>query len=314
MAVDDKLDKVSVQCAARMLEADLKQHATIPRLHQASPKLAWRRLLIRACRQGHAYVLKGILLAPPEAFQTIMHDNLATFAAVEQGHVDALNVLLEVGLQAESSCGIKGGTLVHLAAALGHTEIIQTLHSYGADINALDCDGRPPLYWAIGNSCTGAVHILLQLGASCDISPLLHIVAECTDVAIASKLLSRRDVRDDPREYKGLHNAIMHSCPEVVEIVLQRLPASAMASSSWQHWLSSAMLSSAPEAMLSVLVKHKADFGELAANGEMTSSVLGYLHDHSAHNDKHVNKVIDLVSRNYAALALPVEDSGLTAA
>merc|ERR1740129_593426 len=189
MAVDDKLDKVSVQCAARMLEADLKQHATIPRLHQASPKLAWRRLLIRACRQGHAYVLKGILLAPPEAFQTIMHDNLATFAAVEQGHVDALNVLLEVGLQAESSCGVKGGNLVHLAASLGHPEIIQSLHSYGANINALDSDGCPPLYWAIVDNCTGTVQTLLELGASCKIHPLLGAVAGCTDVAIASKLL-----------------------------------------------------------------------------------------------------------------------------
>merc|ERR1740129_558935 len=212
MAVDDKLDKVSVQCAARMLEADLKQHATIPRLHQASPKLAWRKLILRACRQGHAYVLKGLLHAAPEAFQTIMHDNLATFAAVEHGHVDALNVLLEVGLQAESSCGVRGGNLVHLAAALGHTEIIQILRSYDADINALDDDGRTPLEWAIGNSRAGAVHVLLALGASCDICPLLHVVAECTDVAIASKLLSYSGVRDDARNHKYLHTAIMVSC------------------------------------------------------------------------------------------------------
>merc|ERR1740123_2497459 len=123
--VDDKLDKVSVQCAARMLEADLKHHVTIPRLPQASPRLAWRKLIIRACRQGHAYVLRGILHAAPEAFQTIMYDNVATCAAVEQGHLNALNVLLEIGLQAESSCGVQGGTLVHLAADLGHTEIIQ---------------------------------------------------------------------------------------------------------------------------------------------------------------------------------------------
>jgi len=310
--LDDKLDKASVQTAARLLEADLKQHVTNPRLPQGSPSLAWRKLIIRACRQGHAYVLKGILHAAPEAFQTVMDDNLAMLVAVEKGNVDVLDVLLEVGLQSEFSYGIHGGTLVHLAAYQGHTEIIKSLHSYGADINALDCLGRPPLYWAVGHNCAGTVHILLELGASCDFGELLIVVAECTDVAIASKLLPYCDVRDDAREHEYLHRSVMFSCPEVVDIVLQWIPASAKASYSWQHWMSSAMLSSAPEAMISVLVKHKADFGKLVKH---KASVLWHLHHY--HNDKHVgnvNKVKELVSRNYAALRLPVEDSGLTAA
>src|SRR5205823_12159253 len=65
-----------------------------------------------------------------------------------------------------------GDTPLHAAAAFGELGMISNLAAAGANINALDCEGRTPLYRAAEARESEAVMLLLSLGANTTVKPL----------------------------------------------------------------------------------------------------------------------------------------------
>ena len=92
----------------------------------------------------------------------------ALMRATEQGNVEGTRLLLELG--AKPFFRASGRQIIcsalHLAAQLGHTEIIMLLRRFGVNINIVDDSGYPPLVLAIKGSREGAVAGLLCKEAS----------------------------------------------------------------------------------------------------------------------------------------------------
>ena len=59
---------------------------------------------------------------------------------------------------------LHGETLSHAAARHGHTDFLQELFLQGANLNAVDLEGRTPLYYAVMTDRTEVVRYLLSLG------------------------------------------------------------------------------------------------------------------------------------------------------
>lgn len=62
-----------------------------------------------------------------------------------------------------------GRTALHIAAEYGNDKIITLLLDRGADINALDFSGCPPLFLALNKGHLECVSILIEFGANLNI-------------------------------------------------------------------------------------------------------------------------------------------------
>jgi hypothetical protein len=68
--------------------------------------------------------------------------------AAAEGHVEAVQVLVELGADKEASTAA-GDTPLHWAAYAGHVTVVKTLVELGADIGALDGGAKTPLQLSI---------------------------------------------------------------------------------------------------------------------------------------------------------------------
>jgi ankyrin repeat protein len=66
------------------------------------------------------------------------------------GHVEAIKVLVQLGLDKEAKRAA-GSTALHIAAYIGQVEAIKLLVQLGADKEAKDAYGATPLHWAAYN-------------------------------------------------------------------------------------------------------------------------------------------------------------------
>ncbi|KAI1195848.1 ankyrin repeat-containing domain protein [Nemania serpens] len=126
--------------------------------------------------------------------------------AAENGHENAVRLLLEKGASAEAKVEASGMTALHLAAGNGHEDI-------GADLNAERGDDTP-LHRAAENGHEALVGLLLEKGASIEAeghehqTPLHRAVASGEE-ATARLLLERGaniEAKDRSR-YTPLHSA-----------------------------------------------------------------------------------------------------------
>ncbi|XP_004602631.2 transient receptor potential cation channel subfamily A member 1 [Sorex araneus] len=74
-------------------------------------------------------------------------------------------------------------TLLHRASLFDHHELAEYLISMGADINAIDCEGRSPLLLATTSASWNVVNLLLSKGAQVDIKDnfgrnFLHMIVQ----------------------------------------------------------------------------------------------------------------------------------------
>lgn len=72
--------------------------------------------------------------------------------------------LLALGRESMDKAG-NGGTLLHWAAANGHTALAERLIAEGADVGARDKNGDTPLHWAAGWNKAAVAAILIARGA-----------------------------------------------------------------------------------------------------------------------------------------------------
>jgi hypothetical protein len=102
--------------------------------------------------------------------------------AAERGEAEAIRLMLDLGISAETRGGarVDGGTVLHAAAYSGSAGVVRLLLDRGADIEARDTTwDSTPLAWVIVGSgerprsnprpdWTATVRILLDAGASTD--------------------------------------------------------------------------------------------------------------------------------------------------
>ena len=101
--------------------------------------------------------------ANPNASYQYDFSPLAT-AVIDHGDPAVVNVLLELGAQADSKGGCDN-TPLHYAASYGRLEAAEILVAHHAPVDAKACLGETPLVGAVANSHTELVSYLLSLGA-----------------------------------------------------------------------------------------------------------------------------------------------------
>jgi ankyrin repeat protein len=102
-------------------------------------------------------------------------DHALLACAAQDNRIEAVALMLELGFDPMAR-GIDGGTVLHMAAWEGNTQIIQILLQRGVEVNDLDpTHGSPPLSWAAygsvnrrrdGGDYAGAIERLVQAGAN----------------------------------------------------------------------------------------------------------------------------------------------------
>lgn len=89
------------------------------------------------------------------------------FPAVLQGHLEAVQLLLESGADVHIA-NLDGATPVLFAARAGHGEVLRVLARAGADVNVTDAAGVAAVHLAATNGHAAVVKELAALGANVD--------------------------------------------------------------------------------------------------------------------------------------------------
>ncbi|KRY77410.1 Ankyrin repeat domain-containing protein 50 [Trichinella pseudospiralis] len=113
--------------------------------------------------------------------------------AVEEGHADVVDVLLQCGAVVTAPA-LDGRTALHAASGRGSADLCRVLLQAGALVDAVDVDGRTSLYYAALAGQVGCISTLLQYNADVDVvdtqgrSPL-HVAAWVGDEYTVQLLL-----------------------------------------------------------------------------------------------------------------------------
>jgi len=150
---------------------------TLVLLGAASAGVASKQEIFRSAMDRHYYRIARLLVAigaDVNGKNQFGQTALMTTAVNGVGDLDGVNALLSMGAdvnRVESgrfSDLLWGGTVLHLAAAAGRTEICGSLLRAGAEVNKRNKKGATPLTAALSGSSMNCVPILLQHGADVD--------------------------------------------------------------------------------------------------------------------------------------------------
>ena len=161
------------------------------------------------------------------------------FAAAAEGDMLTTRALLlrhnadvDAGTHAENYDDV---TPMYIAAANGHTELVEVLLDHGADVNIPDNSGMLPMHAASEGGHAGAVKILLAAGATTDVhndygETPFHAAAEGGHSEIITMLLDHggldiEHVTSEPHEYPGstaLMLAAQEGHVEAIKLLLGR--------------------------------------------------------------------------------------------
>lgn len=84
--------------------------------------------------------------------------------AAALGHVEILRLLLQYGAAVNVQCGEDKLTPLHLAAEQGYPLCVQVLIDAGGMVNATNRKKQTPLHLAVLAQCIEATELLLQKG------------------------------------------------------------------------------------------------------------------------------------------------------
>ncbi|XP_025025282.1 ankyrin-3-like [Python bivittatus] len=116
-------------------------------------------------------------------------------------------------------------TLLHIAAAHGHTEIIDYLISKGAKLEVKDNKGRTPLHRAAGRGHDKAVKMLLQAGANMysfdqEGKTPLHLANQNQHIHVLKNIL-KEETRRHKNQHNFLHMTALKDDSDLVQILLK---------------------------------------------------------------------------------------------
>ncbi|KAL3474800.1 hypothetical protein BJX99DRAFT_230996 [Aspergillus californicus] len=120
--------------------------------------------LLRAVEEGHTDVVETLLQNGAEVGPTGHFGLDALFLAIDRGHESIVELLLESGTDL-GPAGSRGETPLIYAARHQSLAIVRQLLDRGIDLEAQDRDGRTALSRAVENSSEGVVSLLLDRGA-----------------------------------------------------------------------------------------------------------------------------------------------------
>lgn len=106
--------------------------------------------------------------AETELLQSIIDNNIIRareLLTISANNTNNTNSTDSTSIDINVPSVIHGGSFLHTAALHGHTELIQLLLHYGADINSRSFNYSTPLHWCCGAGIYESVELLLRLGA-----------------------------------------------------------------------------------------------------------------------------------------------------
>eukprot|EP00966_Prymnesium_polylepis_P327194 7383067-Prymnesium_polylepis.1 len=123
--------------------------------------------------------LVTLLKAGEDIDQVDKNGESALMAACRAGQIDAAKFLVARGARVnlcgqgetgeqDSRLGMRERAALALAAAQGHTELVDFLLEANADVE-LRNDGKPPIVWACQGGNPGCIERLLRAGADCNV-------------------------------------------------------------------------------------------------------------------------------------------------
>lgn len=121
--------------------------------------------LSREERQRQAEITAG-KLPDPTAGQPATAEEFALLTAAASGDLNALARCIENGVPVDFGCSGPLGTPLMRAASYGRLDIAAKLIELGADVNAVDSNGRTALLWAIISEQPHIVEFLINSGAN----------------------------------------------------------------------------------------------------------------------------------------------------
>lgn len=86
--------------------------------------------------------------------------------AVLGGSAEAVETLIKFGADVNKQCSRHRETPIHIAASLGHTQIVKNLVAHGVDVDVALDTGITPLHLAAYEGQMEAVEALIELGAN----------------------------------------------------------------------------------------------------------------------------------------------------
>lgn len=167
-----------------------------------------------------------MLLLPNKKGQTALH------LAAASNREEALEVLLQLGADPDTPTqlpDLSGATALHVAARHGSVQLVRLLLKAGASPNAMDRDGRTPLYYATGQ----CVDLLVRAGADLKhksndgLTPLLAAVTyDCTHNQLCALVRHGADVTAvDSEGNSAVYLAARRHCSRTVDIITKGNPA-----------------------------------------------------------------------------------------
>ncbi len=152
-----------------------------------------------------AAALGGGVVAGSPLHQAVRARDIVTLEALLESHVgSALNAVIGGGI-----------TPLHLAAAMGQTDMAALLIARGADANAANDTGFTPLHWAASRDAVETVHLILTSGGDINaraqngITPLHWAAARNAVKAVSALIGAGADITAvTSMGYTALHLAI----------------------------------------------------------------------------------------------------------
>ncbi|GAB6027724.1 hypothetical protein CHUAL_001959 [Chamberlinius hualienensis] len=160
--------------------------------------------------------------------RTLQDDSIvinAFFCAIEDGNLSGLKELVSSAVFIDFNQNNRHGESgVHVAAGLGHLEILKYLQSMGADLEKLDNHGDSPMYWAARQGHVNIIKYLKEESlVNSDRNKLgesyLHVAARYGHSEVVQYLCtSGFDINmQDQHGETALHIAVWHGFPNIVQ-------------------------------------------------------------------------------------------------
>lgn len=155
------------------------------------------------------------------------------FAASQNGHLDAVNLLLERGADPSISTNESGFSPLHISCMCNHIEVAKVLLDAGTDIDKLGNGDETPLFIAAENDCHEVVSMLMERGADPTLTDIhgfspLRQCARKNLVQMVGTLLDGGGVRININEANGSGNAFplyiaaIKGRRELLQLLLER--------------------------------------------------------------------------------------------
>ena len=185
-----------------------------------------------AAQEGHVEIVK-LLHGRHNAVATGDQKHNSAFAAAARGHLETVRYLVEVAGVDVTMTATNGGTALMLAAAGGHTDVIEYLLQppFAVKIRLEDTvpnDGSTALLYAIHHNKLDAVKLLLERGANpfvvrCDGSNAVFVAAAQGNTDILRLLLELKvpcDMKRTDTNVAALYMAAQDNHTECVRLLV----------------------------------------------------------------------------------------------